>query len=621
MKLHRLVVKNFRTLSGDRTYTFPDGIIGITGTNGQGKSTLVNAIAWVLHGPEVLPTGRADVVTWGERECWVILEFQIGEDVYYVMRSQSVGGRGHAVARRNGEDVATGLEATTQWATDLLGVDRVGFLVSVFSSQEDLAALSNLAPAMRMKSILRLLGIDHLDGAIAKVREEASEARRGLALLRNGLPDVDNYRSLRKRTELELVDVQTNVRTFEARRSDTDERIEELAARERSLREQDAAWEAEQRSRMTAAARLRVSRENSERLKRAIPTARTTPAEPIYGEVPAAASSEEMAAAHSALRAAQERYTGVKNRICPTCHRPYGEDEGADLEEEHRRLELAQAEWDELVRRQAANRTAVEANERARRQYETALADARQSQERRHEAIARWEEALAEARQAEYEMPDRSEEVVNVRPELEATQAELQDLYRQASYDRGELAELQSTVRECERTIRMCEEKEAEWEGRRGEVTTAEKRLVSIETAVTEMGRLKESLIGRVIPMLAERASSLVTQMTDGKYTELALTSDYDIQFRNSAGDLKSFANLSGGEKDVFALALRLAIAESRAANVGFLVLDEVLESLDAERQELVWAALERLQSKYHQILMVTHVQAFRDRAPNLIAV
>jgi DNA repair exonuclease SbcCD ATPase subunit len=135
------------------------------------------------------------------------------------------------------------------------------------------------------------------------------------------------------------------------------------------------------------------------------------------------------------------------------------------------------------------------------------------------------------------------------------------------------------------------------------------------------MQQYKNNLIAAVIPTITERASFLITEMTEGKYTELSLTPQYDIEYRNENGDLKSFANLSGGEKDVFALALRLAIADLKAGSIGILVLDEVLESLDPGRQEATWAALERLTNRYNQVYVITHVDTFKDRAPHTISI
>ena len=49
MILKNLTLKNFRKFK-DATIEFPDGVTGVVGLNGAGKSTIFEAIAWVLYG-------------------------------------------------------------------------------------------------------------------------------------------------------------------------------------------------------------------------------------------------------------------------------------------------------------------------------------------------------------------------------------------------------------------------------------------------------------------------------------------------------------------------------------------------------------------------------------------
>ena len=49
MILKTLTLRNFRRFKNS-TIEFPDGVIGVIGLNGAGKSTIFEAIAWVLYG-------------------------------------------------------------------------------------------------------------------------------------------------------------------------------------------------------------------------------------------------------------------------------------------------------------------------------------------------------------------------------------------------------------------------------------------------------------------------------------------------------------------------------------------------------------------------------------------
>ena len=49
MHLNKLVMKNFKKFRSAEL-EFSDGLTGIVGSNGAGKSTIVEAIAWALYG-------------------------------------------------------------------------------------------------------------------------------------------------------------------------------------------------------------------------------------------------------------------------------------------------------------------------------------------------------------------------------------------------------------------------------------------------------------------------------------------------------------------------------------------------------------------------------------------
>jgi DNA repair exonuclease SbcCD ATPase subunit len=76
---------------------------------------------------------------------------------------------------------------------------------------------------------------------------------------------------------------------------------------------------------------------------------------------------------------------------------------------------------------------------------------------------------------------------------------------------------------------------------------------------------------------------------------------------------------LSGGEKALVGLCLRIALAEQAQAithtgKVRFLVLDEVLSSLDDERREAVQRIFEDVLHRgvFEHIIMITHLDAVK---------
>jgi exonuclease SbcC len=157
---------------------FPDGVIGIIGPNGVGKSTLIEAISWALYGNDAQRTSKEEVRWTGAspgEECSVLLEFEMDGDHYRVHREM----RGKDLKMKvtldiNNQLQADGDRAVTQVLAERLGMDYKAFFISVFARQKDLDALSILPPGERRQLILRMLDIDVLDRVISSIRKDRS---------------------------------------------------------------------------------------------------------------------------------------------------------------------------------------------------------------------------------------------------------------------------------------------------------------------------------------------------------------------------------------------------------------------------------------------------------------
>jgi exonuclease SbcC len=145
----------------------------------------------------------------------------------------------------------------------------------------------------------------------------------------------------------------------------------------------------------------------------------------------------------------------------------------------------------------------------------------------------------------------------------------------------------------------------------------------ALEGARTAMEGFKTVLIGRIRPALARKASILLRELTEGRYTDLALDEEYELSI-GIAGRMRSIRECSGGEQDLSNLCLRLAISELVTESTGigatFVVLDEVLGSQDEERREAIMALLPHLGGHFGQILMVAHIPSVQDRFEQVIS-
>jgi exonuclease SbcC len=182
MRLRRLELRNYRRFRR-ADIEFPDGLVGILGPNGVGKTTLVEAVAWALYGNEqtIVREGKDGVrsaAAMGGEDCSALLEFSLGPDRYRLQRTlKGKDNRSDAVLSVNGSLVARGDGAVTEAIQARLGMDHRAFFISVFARQKDLNALSVLRPAERKKLVLRMLGIDSLDDAISQISLDARSAK------------------------------------------------------------------------------------------------------------------------------------------------------------------------------------------------------------------------------------------------------------------------------------------------------------------------------------------------------------------------------------------------------------------------------------------------------------
>ncbi len=125
----------------------------------------------------------------------------------------------------------------------------------------------------------------------------------------------------------------------------------------------------------------------------------------------------------------------------------------------------------------------------------------------------------------------------------------------------------------------------------------------------------------RKVPILNDTTSSLVEAITDGKYQRVEFDQDFGIKVFETGDIEESFPidTFSGGERDAIILAARLALSRmigQQAANPpGFLVLDEVFGSLDADRRAHLLGLLGTITSLFddvRQVFIISHVDDVR---------
>ena len=163
----------------------------------------------------------------------------------------------------------------------------------------------------------------------------------------------------------------------------------------------------------------------------------------------------------------------------------------------------------------------------------------------------------------------------------------------------------------------------------------AEKQHEALQERAEEsrhLGRVSElissfrtTVVATVGPRLSAQAADLFAELTDREYDQLQVDPEtYEIQIVDQ-GRAYGMDRFSGSETDLANLALRVAISEQvrfqSGGAVGLLVLDEVFGPLDDDRKERMLLGLERLRSRFRQVLVVTHDPEIKEQLPTAIEV
>lgn len=125
----------------------------------------------------------------------------------------------------------------------------------------------------------------------------------------------------------------------------------------------------------------------------------------------------------------------------------------------------------------------------------------------------------------------------------------------------------------------------------------------------------------RKLPILSDITSQLVHSITAGRYERVDFDADFGIVVYDGDSSDSSYplSTFSGGERDAITLAARIALSHMigrQASNPpGFLVLDEVFGSLDANRRSQLIDLLGAITGTFEelrQVFIISHVDDVR---------
>lgn len=185
LRLVSLQAQNFKKLKLAKPLQLSEGIILITGLNESGKSTILDAVLYALFGRVIRPSkmpSNEDIISYGNGEAQVRLEFDIGENRYRVVREVHKTRPNRATlveVRPNGttKALASSVKDVTAEIERLLGgITYDEIVASSVVAQKDLERLIKQRLDDRRKVINVFLNLESFN----KVQDQLDTERNGI---------------------------------------------------------------------------------------------------------------------------------------------------------------------------------------------------------------------------------------------------------------------------------------------------------------------------------------------------------------------------------------------------------------------------------------------------------
>lgn len=185
-------------------------IVGIIGSNGKGKSNLLQAIAYALTGDLDKTKGTAYIRNFGNpdaaKEASVKITFKKGSEEGTIVRKIKDTGTTSRQMTWGGKTLKAAAEVEKLMA-ELLGADKEAMKNAVYIKQGDIAKLVKGTPTERQEINLKLMNLNFTEQRTEKIRQYK-------AVLSNGLIDYLQVEALLQEQES---NINSNINSYKAK--------------------------------------------------------------------------------------------------------------------------------------------------------------------------------------------------------------------------------------------------------------------------------------------------------------------------------------------------------------------------------------------------------------------
>ena len=635
--LKKITLENF-VKHKNREIEFSNGSTLIVGSNGKGKSLVLEAIRFALFGSQAL-RGKIDEY---DKKTRVKIELCVRDKEVVIERSLN------DCTLNIEKETVVGTKACNKAIQKLLGYGLTVFDMGNCAKQEEVSRLGEMKPSERKQAVDQVLGIDLIDKLVRELQETVSVNKGKLEVLEALCVEPDKVEEPTYKTSINPEDLESSIEKEEKLLNEIKECEIYLSLPPVVVPKEPEAFALEQpegdpstefefnrlTSQLVSLCQRKIEKPQydieylkEQKEKCSLFADRDKLEQPVFTE-------EDLDSFEKQWVDYKAYLLNKNNEIeCPFCKNKFNPNTNSHVEEvkepsisfeeisvqrgKHEALKrLSAYEGEPPVLRETNTWFIDRINEcEDYLSFEKTLKDTQDSLEKLekcdYDAWRRYNAALKsyECELQAYEKQLRSyEERLRLTKEIEERLNVAKSSLSAESLD--DMKSDFENYKFYKMQISLYESKLREYEERVRNVDELKKELETYKSAIEGLRNFKLKVKSYVIPSLAKVASELVCDMTKGKFNTVEITEDFAITV-----DGKSLNLFSGSEKAVCNLALRIGLGRVLThKSLNLFIGDEIDASCDNERAEDIMNSFEKLKDKISQIVFISHHEIEADR-------
>lgn len=633
MKIKGIRMKNFKSHK-DTELSFDDGITIITGENGAGKSTILEAIHYALF-----KKGGKDVVMHNTDKATVELEFVEKGNQYKVTRTKDKNKSSSSIEQMSEKGeyylLASSNKEVDNIIQAILNMDIDLFTNAIYIRQGEITDLTSKAPSERKKLITKLLKIDELEKSWEKLPQVINAYENKMSELKGVLSTREDVLDEIVEKEKELAQLKKDIKICEESQDKYEKEKSELSDAKMLLYEQKSEY-------ALLSNDLKNERNNLGRLE-SDEKGLVQQYEKIIENDKEMYMLEEKIDGFN-INLLNNRINGLNSEIkylnlqnkslkkslndiskvegkCPVCQSEISEEQRLELMTQY---EQQMSKNNDIISQDNEDVKSLNIQLNEAEHYQSRLMELKSSSQDREQVYNNISQKRDEIRKQKQKINDLSIELENIDYD-EKEYSRLTELERKVSKSiQGNVEKtgiIKGKISKVELRLKVLEQNTQKFENIENEIHNIKDYIGFLQDcrSLYSKNGIQYDIRASVKPLI-ERNTKEFFEKFNFDYSDLALTDDYEVSVMGVGGET-SISMMSGGEQIAVALALRLGITETIAkGNIECIILDEPTVHLDTVRINELSNLLGKL-NIVPQVIIVTHEQSLENVADSLLKV